>query len=110
MPNMKIYVDADRNPEATQAVRNVLLPLRVMLCRELDVHVAACQFAVIEVFGLEDQPRVNAEILILPRPDRTRERIIDICKSIRGILADASGLHVAVRLSMLDPQTYVAMK
>ncbi|WP_115114812.1 hypothetical protein [Rhizobiales bacterium] len=110
MPNMKIYVDADGNGEAVKAVRNVLQPLRVMLCRELDVEVAACQFAILEVLGLEGQPQVNAEILILPRPDRTRDRIMEVCTLIRGMLADATGLPVAVRSSMLDAPTYVALK
>lgn len=110
MPNMKIYVDADRNGAAVGAVRNLLLPLRVMLCRELDVDITACQFAVVEVFGLEDQAQVNVEILILPRPERTRDRIIEVCTLIRAMVADATGLHVAVRSSFLDPETYVAMK
>ncbi|AVH45389.1 hypothetical protein [Agrobacterium tumefaciens] len=110
MPNMKIYIDADRNSEAVAAVRNVLRPLRVMLCRELDVGVTACQFAVVNVFGLGDQAQVNVEILILPRPERTRDRIIEVCTLIRAMVADATGLQVVVRSSFLDPETYVAMK
>lgn len=110
MPNIKIYVDAARNGAAIDAVRNVFLPLRDMLCRELDVDVSACQFAVLEVYGLEDQPQVNAEILILPRSDRSRDRIFEICRRIQGILADATGLHVSVRSSMLDAETYIALK
>jgi hypothetical protein len=109
MPNMKIYVDA-ANGEAVARVRNVLLPLREMLCRELDVDVAACQFAVLEVFGLDDQPQVNAEIMILPRSDRRRGRIVEVCGLIRTILSDAAGMHVAVRSGMLDAETYVALK
>jgi len=110
MPNMKIYIDADRYAAAVGAVRNLLLPLRGMLCHELNVDVTACQFAVLEVLGLEDQPQINVEILILPRPERTRERIIEVCTLIRTMLVDATGLHVAVRSSMLDPETYVALK
>ncbi|WP_284778013.1 hypothetical protein [Agrobacterium sp. lyk4-40-TYG-31] len=110
MPNMKIYVDAGRGAQTVADIRGILQPLRSMLCRELDVDVTACQIVIVDVCGLEDQPAVNAEILLLPRPERSRERITEVCKLIREIIADATGLHVAVRSGMLDPQTYVALK
>lgn len=110
MPNMKIYVDSELHGQAVAKIRGILQPLRTMLCRELEVDVTACQLVVLEVVGLEDQPPVNAEILVLPRPERSRERMTEVCKMIREALAGATGLHVAVRSGMLDPKTYVALK
>jgi hypothetical protein len=110
MPNLKIYVDATHGNEALDAVRRTLLPLRKMLCADLDVDVGACQFAVLSVYGLADQPQVNAEIFIMPRPDRTRARITGICQAIQEMLAEATRLPVAVRSNMLDAETYIALK
>lgn len=110
MPILKIHIDFDLHPEAAAAIRTGLQPLRAMLCRELAVDVSACQISVVNIYGLEDQPQVNTEMFVLPRPERTRERMTEVCHLIRDTLADATGLHVAVRSNMLDAQTYVAVK
>ncbi|WP_284757031.1 hypothetical protein [Agrobacterium sp. fls2-241-TYG-188a] len=110
MPILKIHIDFDRHPKATAAIRGALEPLRATLCRELAVDVSACQISVINIFGLDDQPQVNTEMFLLPRPERTRERITEVCKLIQKTMSETTGLHVAVRSNMLDPQTYVAVK
>ena len=59
---------------------------------------------------MPDLPRVNVEMAILPRPDRTRERIMALGRQIRSLLEEACGTHVALRVMALDPETYIAMK
>ena len=68
------------------------------------------QIAALPVVGLPDQPQVNAELLILPRSGRTPERIRAVAGTMRQMLEQASGLDVAVRVGMLDPETYLALK
>lgn len=92
MPNLKIFVDEALLPERRAALTQALGPIRALLCRELAVPPAACQLAVVPVIALPDQPPVNAELHILPRPERTRARVEALCAAA------------------LDPETYVALK
>lgn len=110
MPNVKIYVDETLYPECRDAIAAALRPLRALLCQELGVDPPACQFAVMPVMAMADLPRVNVELHILPRPDRTRDRVTEVCTALRQMLTAATGTHVAVRASMLDAATYVALK
>lgn len=59
---------------------------------------------------MADLPRVNAELHILPRADRTRDRITEVAGELRVLLGKATGQHVAVRVALLDAATYVALK
>ncbi|MBO0145066.1 hypothetical protein JZX87_28430 [Agrobacterium sp. Ap1] len=61
------------------------------------------------MYGLPDQPAINLEVIILPKPERTRE-VIAVGTRLKATLAEASGGRVAVRAAALDPQTYVALK
>ena len=110
MPNVKLFVEETRYPAVQQAIAALLPSLREMLCGMLTVDVAACQFAVIPVMGLPDQPLINAELHILPRAERTPEALRLAALSLRDLLGAATGLHVAVRIATLDPQTYIAIK
>lgn len=110
MPNMKIYIDEALPEASVKSLQSVLLPIREMLCADLKVDRSACQFAVLQVAGLSDQPQVNVELMILPKPDRTQETVRDVCRKLREIVIEASGLPVAVRAAALDPQTYIALK
>ena len=62
------------------------------------------------VLALEDQPRINTELHILPHAARSRPRLQEVAAEIRSMLGEASGLSVAVRIATLDPVTYVALK
>lgn len=73
MPNRKIYVDETLWVERLTALTMALGPLSAMLCERLDVGIPACQLAFQPVIGLPDQPLVNAEISVLPRPERTHD-------------------------------------
>lgn len=110
MPNLKIFVDDTIYPDCRNALAQALGPIRDMLCRDLQVDVPACQFAVVPVGAMPDLPRVNVEMAILPRPERTRDILLAVCAKLRSIIEAATGTHVAVRVTALDPETYIALK
>lgn len=110
MPNVKIYVDETLYPGCRDRLAAMLGPARDLLCRELAVDVPACQFAVLPVLAMPDLPRVNAELLLLPRPERTRAAVTRIGTTLRDMLAEATGTHAAIRVAFLDPETYIALK
>ena len=110
MPNVKIFVDDSLFPSVRQPLVQALGPIRDMLCQELAVDVPACQFAVIAVGAMADLPRVNVEMAILPRPERTRERMTQVSTRLRDMVEAVTRTHVAVRVTALDPETYIALK
>lgn len=110
MPNVKIFVD-DAIYEGVRApLAQALGPIRDMLCLELSVDVPACQFAVMAVGAMPDLPRVNVEMAVLPRPERTREVMLRVSARLREMVEGATRTHVAVRVTALDPETYIALK
>ncbi|MGV8949962.1 MAG: hypothetical protein ACOH2M_02580 [Cypionkella sp.] len=110
MPNVKIYVDEAIYPDRSAALAQALGPIRTMLCTALAVPPQACQFAVMGVLALPDQPPVNVELQIMPHPDRTRPALLAICAKLRDMLGAVTSTHVAVRLTTLNPDTYIALK
>jgi hypothetical protein len=110
MPNVKIFVDETIYPACRKPLADALNPLRDMLCDRLKVDVPACQFAVLPVQAMADLPRVNVEMQILPRPERTREVVLEVCRKVREMVGAATSSHVAVRVVSLDPDTYIALK
>ncbi len=110
MPNVKIFVDARLYPDCQAALAAALVPIRSMLCDALQVEVAACQFAVMAVGAMADLPPVNVEMAVLPRPERTRDAMLAVCGRLRDMVAEATRAHVAVRVTTLDPETYIALK
>ncbi|MGG7539819.1 hypothetical protein [Rhizobium sp. Nf11,1] len=110
MPNMKIHVDRSLPERAHRDIEAALGPLSMLLCERLNVDISACQFAVIQVFGMVNQPAVNVELSILPNVDRTRQKLMDLASEIQVLVAAAASSGVAVRISQLDPATYVAAK
>lgn len=110
MPNLKIFVDEAIYPACKSQLTQALGPLRDMLCRDLRVEIGACQFAVLPCLAMADLPPVNVEMAILPRPERTRDLILSVCGQMRQLLGQATGSHVAIRVTTLDPETYIALK
>lgn len=110
MPNIKIYVDETVYPDCRETLAATLLPMRDLLRRELQADLSAFQFAIIPVMAMADLPRVNAELMLLPRPDRTRDAVTRVGAALRDMLVAATGTHVAIRVAFLDPETYVALK
>lgn len=111
MPNVKLFTDETLVHEHGKALRAILPELRALLCRDLAVDEAACQIALLPVIGLAGQPPVNVEILALPKPDRTPDAMQKTAERIRALILPAvAGAAIAVRVSMLDPGSYVALK
>jgi hypothetical protein len=110
MPNVKIYVDEVIYPDCRDRLSAALRSVRDMLCGDLTVDAMACQFAVIPVMALPDLPPVNVELAIMPRPDRTRALLLAVCTKLREMVGAATGTHVAIRVTTLDPETYIAVK
>ncbi|MRX50382.1 hypothetical protein GI374_07965 [Paracoccus sp. S-4012] len=110
MPNVKLFVNETHFATAREPLRQALPAMREMLCARLQVDPAACQLAVIEASGPEDQPPVNAELMLLPATARTPETLRATGAELRAMVEKAAGLHAAVRFITLDPATYIAMK
>lgn len=110
MPNMKLFVDKDLMSRREAEIAAMLAPLRDLACRELEVPVSACQLAVIGVIGLPDQPLANMEFQYLATPERTPKRIGEVCAAFRAFLTGPLDTSPAVRATLLDPATYVALK
>ncbi|MFT3975205.1 MAG: hypothetical protein QM699_17715 [Amaricoccus sp.] len=110
MPNVKIFVDETQYPALRSDLAALLPGLRDQLCGDFAVDRSACQFAVIPVLGLPDQPPVNVELNILSGPERTREVVAAAAARLRETIGAATGRHIAVRIAQLDPEGYVALK
>lgn len=110
MPNLKIYVSDALWHEKSADLIASLEPVRGLLCDGFRVDPEACQIAILPVRGLLDQPQVAVEIHIMPRLERTRDAIRTVARNLQDLLHEASGTHVAVRVSLLDPVTYVVLK
>jgi hypothetical protein len=110
MPNVKIYVDEALYAGCREGLAGVLGPLREMLCDELQVAAPACQFAVLPVLAMSDLPPVNVEVQIMPRPDRSRALLLRVAETLREMVGAATQAHVAIRITTLDPETYIALK
>lgn len=110
MPNVKIFADDRVMADRRDALQAAMPGLRDLLCADLKVGVEACQLALVPVTGLPDQPQVNVELLLLPKADRDGDTVRAVAGKVRDMVAAASGAHTAVRISMLDPVTYVALK
>ncbi|KPQ06520.1 MAG: hypothetical protein HLUCCA12_09560 [Rhodobacteraceae bacterium HLUCCA12] len=110
MPNVKFYIDARTCPASREAIAGMLPDLRALICETLEVPPEACQFALIEVAGMDDQPQINTELQLLPSPTRTPDHLRGVAHRLRETLEQSTGVSVAVRMATLDPQTYVALK
>lgn len=110
MPNVKIFVDESAYPALQPGFAALLPDLRAQLCTDFAVDPPACQLAVIPVLGLPDQPPINVELSILPRPERTRAAVTAAATRLRETIGAATGRHVAIRIALLDAESYVALK
>ena len=110
MPNLKIYVDEVLYDEHRSTLPDMLLSIRKTLCDKLNVDTPTCQLAIIPVVAIPDLPRINVELMILPKPDRTRGHIIELGKTLQTLVSQVVPTQVAVRVATLDSGTYVALK
>lgn len=110
MPNLKIYVEEIVWTEHEDRMAATLPRLRDILCRDLQVDLSLCQLVIVPVRGLDDQAQVSAEIQILPKTERTRDVIVKVCSKLKEQLAEASKGKVSVRATMIDPESYLAIR
>lgn len=110
MPNVKIYIDEVIYPPCRDRLSAALGPILDMLCHDLAVDRPACQMAVLPVMATPGLPPVNVEIAIMPRPERSRAVLLALCEKLREMAGAATGAHVAIRVTTLDPETYIALK
>ncbi len=110
MPNLKIFVDETIYPSCRDRLPDALEQILVMLCHDLTVDRPACQIAVMPVLAMPGLPTVNVEMQIMPHPDRTRAVVLAVCAKLREMVGAATGSHVAIRVTTLDPETYLALK
>jgi hypothetical protein len=110
MPNIKIFVDETKYTALRGGLADMLPDLRTALRASLMVDDSAFQIAVIPVLGVADQPQINVEMQLMPRPERTREALSELAGQLRTRFGNVTGEPVAVRVTTLDPATYVALK
>ena len=110
MPNIKIFVDEAEYGAVKGGLADLLPELRTALCTSLRVDETAFQVAVIPVLGIAGQPPVNVEVNLLPRPERTRELVSGLAQDLRAYVGNATAQHVAVRITMIEPEKYVTLK
>lgn len=110
MPNVKLYLDARLGPEVQAAIVADFADLRAHLCARLGVTPAACQLALITVTGMADQPQLNVELALMPHRDRTRAFLTAVGDELRLRFKALGVATVAIRISALDPETYIALK
>lgn len=110
MPNLKIYIERDVRSKITEQIDELLERIKDFLCAELNVPAGASQMAVITVDGLEDQSAVNAELVILQKPDRSRADIEEVSLKFQKLLQDVTQEHVTVRILLVNHQDYVTLK
>lgn len=110
MPNVKLFMDQAVLRRHDAIIDALLLDLRRAICSLLGVADEACHIAVVAVRSLPDQPAVNLEIHILPKPERTRDRLETLCRTLRDTVQAALSERTAVRCALLDPVTYIALK
>lgn len=98
-------------PDHTQlCVRESLAPLREIICSLLKVEKSACQFVIVPAYVMAGQAVVNVEIAILPKPERTRPMLSALAEKVQLLMANVIEGRIAVRLSILDPATYISSR
>ncbi len=110
MANVKLFVDHALLSCSDAGLDGLMAEMRTLLCVRLQVAEAACQLAVVGVTGLPDQPAVNVELSILPKPERTREMLTALCEALRERVVRATGARAAIRCAQLDGTSYIALK
>jgi hypothetical protein len=110
MPNLKIFTDESIGTEARGRLHAALPSLRDLLCRELQVDIPLAQFVLVPVLGIDDQAQLAVEMQILPKPERTREHLIATCNALREALRAVADVKIAIRVTTVDPGTYLVIR
>jgi len=109
VPNLKVHVNRDAWNVHENSITNKLPVLRELVCMGLKADISACQIAVIPFGGIDGQAEVAIEVDYLPKPERTREMVSQVCMQIKTLMIDATGCRVAVRATAVNPETYIVI-
>lgn len=110
MPLMSMQVDHGLWSERGAALEAMLPEVRTMLCAELAVPVEACHFTIWPVHGLGDQPKATIDLRVLEKPERTVEQVRRAMDRLRTMMSAAAQTSVSVRVMMMEPARYFAMR
>ena len=110
MPLVKIHVDASIPAEHRKQLADNLPSLRELVCRLMVVDAAICQFSIITIEGLADQNLIATELHIIPKAERTRAFMLDVCEQLRAAILAFTQVRSSIRLFTLDPETYIALR
>lgn len=110
MPLLSISVDQTLWAAQQDRLMAALPAIREMLCDKLAVGQAASHLTVTPVFGLPDQAQVTADLRVLAKAERGRELLTDVARTLQAQLSAACGHPASVRITAMDPATYLALK
>lgn len=110
MPNLKMHVEDAVWTKQSDRLKALLPELRALLCKELKVGTSACQLVIIPVHGLADQTQIAIELHVLPKADRTRDLLGELASLLQALVVEAKGSAAGVRITTLDPESYLAVR
>lgn len=110
MPLVKIHVDAAIPAADRRNLADNLPSLRDLICRVMEVDASICQFAIVTIDGLPDQTLIATELHIMPKAERTRAYMLDVCEQVRAAILELTSVRSSVRVFSLDPETYIALR
>lgn len=110
MPLLSIAMDQALWQAEQEQLMAALPAIREMLCEKLAVGQAASHITVTPVFGLQDQPLVNADLRVLGKQGRGPEVLTEVASALQAQLSAACGRPASVRVTLMDPSAYLAVR
>ncbi|WP_330646917.1 hypothetical protein [Thioclava sp. FTW29] len=110
MPLMSMQIAHDLWTECGSTLEAALPEIRQMLCRELSVPMEFCHLTLVPVYGLPDQAQASADLRVLEKPERSLEQVRAAALKLQDMLSAAAQVRVAVRVTMMDPARYFALR
>lgn len=110
MPNLKIFADSAIRSDIGAALKDELPEFARLLMERLEVPRAACQVALVWVDAPADQPALNIELSIMPSAKRQRPLLEELGRTLQDRVIAIGIAKPAIRISQLDPETFVTVK
>lgn len=108
MPLLSITVHQDIWSSCQEDLTEALPAIRQMLCEKLAVGQEFASLTITPVFGLPDQIKVNGDLRVLGKESRGPEVLQDVATTLQTLLSKAAGTHSSVRVTTMNPATYLA--
>ncbi|PRY86029.1 hypothetical protein [Donghicola tyrosinivorans] len=110
MPLLSITVHQDIWPACQEDLTEALPAIRQMLCEKLAVGQEFASLTITPVFGLPDQIKVNGDLRVLGKESRGPEVLQDVAEALQTLLSKAASSHASVRITTMNPATYMAKR